>query len=123
MNKPPSHSFVSLLSFIALLPLVTAHGFLSQVSIDGQVYKGNVPNNYAGPSPIRLIDDVSPVKGASNPNLACGQNAVAAELVAMANPGSVVTFSWESGEQGSVSTLGVPSAWLVNSLCLHIVAA
>lgn len=103
MSKTLSGSFASLIGLVALVPLAAGHGFLSQVSIDGQVYKGNVPNNYEGPSPIRLIDDVSPVKGTSNSNLSCGQNAVAAELVAMANPGSTIAFSWESGEQGSVS--------------------
>lgn len=118
MSKTLSVSFASLIGLVAIVPLAAAHGFLSQVSIDGQVYKGNVPNNYQGPSPIRLIDDVSPVKGASNSNLSCGQNAVAAELVAMANPGSVVAFSWESGEQGSVSVSNKPFPihWLISAV-------
>lgn len=48
-------------------------------------------------SPIRLIDDISPVKGSSNKNLNCGQNAQKADLVANANPGSSLTFSWMAG--------------------------
>ena len=35
----------------------------------------------AGDSPIRLIDDIDPVKGASNPNLNCGQGAALAAVV------------------------------------------
>ena len=54
-------------------------------------------------SPIRLIDDIDPVKGASNPNLSCGQNAQNAALVVPANPGSQVAFSWSGGGGGNVS--------------------
>ena len=56
-------------------------------------------------SPIRLIDDVGPVKGDSNPNLACGQDAQAATLVASANPGSALSFAWAGGDGGVVRTL------------------
>ncbi|KAI0072594.1 hypothetical protein K474DRAFT_361962 [Panus rudis PR-1116 ss-1] len=88
------------LSALAVLPyfsLVSAHGFVSQVSIDGKVYKGNEPNNPKFDSPIRLINDISPVKGANNPNIVCGQNAQKAKLVADAKPGSKVAFSWLAG--------------------------
>nr|VWO95795.1 Cytochrome P450 monooxygenase AKT7 (EC (AK-toxin biosynthesis protein 7) [Ganoderma boninense] len=81
----------------AALPYVAAHGFVSQVVIDGQTYEGNVPNQYKGPSPIRLISDISPVKGASNKDLFCGLNAALAEMVVPANPGSNVTFQWSGG--------------------------
>ncbi|KAI0816878.1 glycosyl hydrolase family 61-domain-containing protein [Trametes gibbosa] len=81
----------------ALVPYVAAHGFISQVAIDGKAYAGNVPNDYKGPSPIRLVSDISPVKGASNPDLNCGLNAQLAELVAPANPGSTVEFQWSGG--------------------------
>ena len=32
-------------SFIFVVPSVLAHGYVSQVSIDGKAYAGNVPNN------------------------------------------------------------------------------
>ena len=35
-------------SFIFVVPSVLAHGYVSQVSIDGKAYAGNVPNNYKG---------------------------------------------------------------------------
>ncbi|OJT15637.1 Endoglucanase-7 [Trametes pubescens] len=81
----------------ATVPYVAAHGFVSQVAIDGKAYAGNVPNDYKGPSPIRLISDISPVKGASNPDINCGLNAQLAELVVPANPGSSVEFQWSGG--------------------------
>ncbi|KAI0353258.1 hypothetical protein OH77DRAFT_1484071 [Trametes cingulata] len=82
----------------AAVPYVAAHGYLAQVSIDGKAYAGNVPNNYQGPSPIRLVSDIGPVKGASNPDLNCGLNAQLAELVVPANPGSAVEFQWSGGD-------------------------
>ncbi|KAI0668780.1 glycosyl hydrolase family 61-domain-containing protein [Trametes maxima] len=88
----------ALLALSAAVPYVAAHGFVSQVAIDGKAYAGNVPNNYQGPSPIRLVSDISPVKGASNPDLNCGLNAQLAELVVPANPGSSVEFQWSGGD-------------------------
>lgn len=35
-------------AFSAAVPYVVAHGFVSQVAIDGQAYAGNVPNEYKG---------------------------------------------------------------------------
>ncbi|RPD53086.1 hypothetical protein L226DRAFT_473662 [Lentinus tigrinus ALCF2SS1-7] len=88
-------------SLLAFIPNVVGHGYLKSVAIDGKTYQGNVPNNPSVDSPIRLIDDVDPVKGASNPNLSCGQNAQNAALVASANPGSEVAFAWASGNGGN----------------------
>ncbi|PIL29992.1 hypothetical protein GSI_07903 [Ganoderma sinense ZZ0214-1] len=89
--------FALVAALSAALPYVSAHGFVSQVVIDGQTYEGNVPNEYKGPSPIRLISDISPVKGASNKDLFCGLNAALAEMIVPANPGSNVTFQWSGG--------------------------
>ncbi|KAI0370656.1 hypothetical protein BV20DRAFT_966145 [Pilatotrama ljubarskyi] len=90
-----------LVSLFAVLPYAAGHGYLKSVAIDGKTYQGNVPNNPTGDSPIRLINDIDPVKGASNPNLSCGQNAQNAALVVPANPGSTVTFAWASGNGGN----------------------
>ncbi|KAI0631525.1 glycosyl hydrolase family 61-domain-containing protein [Trametes polyzona] len=92
---------VLLISLFSVLPYVAAHGYLKSVAIDGKTYQGNVPNHPTGDSPIRLINDIDPVKGASNPNLSCGQNAQKAALVVPANPGSTVTFAWASGNGGN----------------------
>ncbi|KAH8091368.1 glycosyl hydrolase family 61-domain-containing protein [Cristinia sonorae] len=87
-----------LVSLAATLPsAVYAHGFLGQVAIDGKWYAGNVPNNYKGPSPIRLVNDIGPVKGSNNKDLICGLSAQNAEMVVPANPGSTVTFQWSGG--------------------------
>ncbi|KAI8969698.1 glycosyl hydrolase family 61-domain-containing protein [Trametes punicea] len=82
----------------AAVPYVAAHGYVAQVSIDGKAYAGNIPNDYQGPSPIRLVSDIGPVKGASNPDLFCGLSAQVAELVVPANPGSAVAFQWSGGD-------------------------
>ncbi|KAI0075703.1 hypothetical protein K474DRAFT_1366211 [Panus rudis PR-1116 ss-1] len=84
-------------SILAVAPSVYAHGFLGQVAVDGKWYAGNVPNNYQGPSPIRLVNDIGPVKGSSNPDLMCGLSAQKAEMVVSANPGSQLTFQWSGG--------------------------
>jgi hypothetical protein len=98
------------------LQCVIAHGFVGQMSVDGTWYAGNKPNNYKGttvslrcyvpytdantlgPSPIRLVNDIGPVKGANNPDLACGLGAQKAEIVAPANPGSVIGIQWVGGD-------------------------
>ncbi|KAI0631535.1 glycosyl hydrolase family 61-domain-containing protein [Trametes polyzona] len=89
------------LSLLAVVPFVSAHGYVSEVTIDGKSYKGNSPNSNSVKSPIRMIDDVSPVKGASNKYLSCGQNAQKAATVASANPGSKVSFQWVNGNGGN----------------------
>ncbi|KIJ64018.1 lytic polysaccharide monooxygenase [Hydnomerulius pinastri MD-312] len=86
------------LVFLALLPKAHAHGYVAQVAIDGKVYIGNVPNAQPTPAIVRQINDVSPVKGASNPYLNCGQDAQKAALVANANPGSNFQFWWKGGD-------------------------
>ncbi|KAI0338705.1 glycoside hydrolase family 61 protein [Trametopsis cervina] len=84
-------------SALAVLPYVSAHGFVNQLVIDGKTYAGNVPNASPKPSVIRQITDISPVKGASNKDLNCGINAKPASLVADAQAGSDLEFSWLAG--------------------------
>lgn len=62
-----------------------------------------------------MIDDVSPVKGATNKYLSCGQNAQKASTVATASPGSKVSFKWSAITGGNVSFSSQPPAsnrWL-----------
>ncbi|KIJ33027.1 lytic polysaccharide monooxygenase, partial [Sphaerobolus stellatus SS14] len=87
---------------VALFPSVLGHGFLASVEIDGKVYQGNNPDFVQSPSqqidsPIRLVDMINPVKGATNPAVNCGSNAAKAKLVAEANPGSNIAFNWSGG--------------------------
>ncbi|GJE89425.1 glycoside hydrolase family 61 protein [Phanerochaete sordida] len=88
-------TFLSLSLFISL---AHAHGYVKSIAIDGQWYAGNIPNNYKGPSPIRLISDIGPVKGATNPDIVCGLSAQKAEMVVPANPGSVFSVQWSGGD-------------------------
>lgn len=55
-----------------------------------------------------MIDDVSPVKGATNKYLSCGQNAQKASTVATASPGSKVSFKWSAITGGNVSLSSQP---------------
>ena len=70
------------------------------MDIDGKRFEGPKPGDQALKSPVRVISTASPVKGANNPAINCGQDARPAALVADANPGSKVSFGWRSGEDG-----------------------
>ncbi|KAF8557185.1 glycoside hydrolase family 61 protein [Imleria badia] len=89
---------LTLIPFLAYLSQVCAHGYVAQVTIDGTAYAGNVPNAEPTPSIVRQINNIAPVKGASNVYLNCGQDAQKAALVANANPGSQLQFLWLDGD-------------------------
>jgi len=90
-------SFTTLvLSLLAAASSVSAHGYVSSFTANGKTYQGNVPNNPKFDSPIRLINDISPVKGANNPNILCGPNAQKAKVVAPVTAGSTVKFGWRA---------------------------
>ena len=90
--------------FVPLLTaaFVSAHGFLSGVIINGHVYTGNAPLAKDNPSIIRQVASAFPNKGAQNPALTCGPNSTAAALVANANPGDSLNFSWKGEDLGNV---------------------
>jgi len=85
---------------LGLLPLVSAHGYLREVGIDGEVYRANIPRVTNFASPIRAVDDIVPVKGAANKSLSCGLNAQNGAMVVPAKPGSALTFDWAGGDNG-----------------------
>ncbi|KAH9929183.1 glycosyl hydrolase family 61-domain-containing protein [Fomitopsis serialis] len=88
-------------TFISLASHVHAHGYVSNVTVDGTVYPGNAPGHYTVASPIRTVSSNSPVTNVSSPDLACGLGAVNAALDAPAYPGSAVNFTWVSGGGGN----------------------
>ena len=90
--------------FVPLLTaaFVSAHGALNVVTINGQAFHGNVPLAEDKPSIIRQVVSPSPNKGANNPALTCGPSSTAAALVANANPGDSVTFSWKGADLSNV---------------------
>ena len=96
------HFIFALFPLLSLLPFVAAHGYVTQVSIDGTSYSGNAPGAQTSASPIRQISDISPVKGSNNPSLNCGLNAQLATMVVPANPGSVMEFYWGDLGGGNV---------------------
>ncbi|EKM51828.1 glycoside hydrolase family 61 protein [Phanerochaete carnosa HHB-10118-sp] len=96
-------SFITLcVAFVfSLLPFVAAHGYVSGIGIDGQWYSGNAPGQNQGPSPIRMVANNGPVKGATNPDIVCGLSAQNAQLVVPANSGSLLSVQWSGGSGGS----------------------
>lgn len=100
---------ISLLYPLAAAAYVAAHGFVTDVTIDGTSYTGNIPNSKVQASIIRLVSSGDPVKGALNPSVNCGNNAQLASSVGTANPGSTISFAWK-GEDGVslVSRIALP---------------
>ncbi|KAF5346521.1 hypothetical protein D9756_010036 [Leucocoprinus leucothites] len=86
--------------FLPLLAAASAyaHGFVADLNVAGKDYKGDVPAGAKNPSVIRLVSDISPVKGANNPDVNCGLNAGPATLSAKANPGDKISFNWRGGD-------------------------
>ena len=94
-------------SLALLAPSVLAHGWLSTISIDGTTYTGPSPDDApTKDTVIRQVADVSPVKGATNPDMVCGLSASLANKQATAMPGSKIDFTWISrGPQNVRRTL------------------
>jgi len=88
-------------AFFAAGPGVTAHGFLSSITINSQLYSGNNPFGNNNPSVIRKIDSPGPNYGASNPALTCGPDELPASQVADANPGDSMTFNWRGADNST----------------------
>ena len=121
---------ITLVCLFAFLPLVSAHGYVKAIAIDGTWYDGNKPGSNEGngseaesrstfdrperfdigPSPIRTITDVGPVKGANNTDIKCGLGAQNAAMVVPANPGSVFSVQW-SGSDGTDNVCAYQSTW------------
>lgn len=94
----------SILFPVAFATSALAHGFVSRITVDGKVFKGNVPNGKEDPSIIRLISTTSPVKGTSNPDINCGQGSPhPAADIGNAMPGSKLEFVWDAGDGSNVS--------------------
>ncbi|KIK96832.1 glycoside hydrolase family 61 protein [Paxillus rubicundulus Ve08.2h10] len=88
-------------SLAVLFPiLISAHGYVGSVTIDGTSYPGNEPGGATSDTIIRQVSTIDPVKGATNPSMNCGMNATLAADVADANPGSQIQVHWVGGSTG-----------------------
>lgn len=89
--------------------LVSAHGFVATITIDGKAYRGNAPRFGSSPSKtpsiVRQISTNNPINGATVAANNCGLGATIASQVANANPGSQITFDWKAGGTQAVSLL------------------
>ncbi|KAE9390573.1 hypothetical protein BT96DRAFT_865488 [Gymnopus androsaceus JB14] len=91
---------ISLIVTFSLCSYVSGHGYVAKLIVNGQSYSGNAPGAQATPSVIRQISDISPVKGATNPDLNCGLSAQLAADVATVNAGDSLAFDWRGGSDG-----------------------
>lgn len=112
---------------LSLLPaMVSAHGYLSQVTIAGKVYQGPSPGSSGGQSSIiRQVASNSPVKGATNPDLNCGLSAQPAGQSASANPGDELDIQWVGGTTptGNAVRDFLPCFWITNTQSSSSVAS
>ncbi|KAG6907779.1 hypothetical protein DXG01_007386 [Tephrocybe rancida] len=118
------NSFISrLVLCVAFANSALAHGFVSNITIDGVNFAGNTPGATQSPSIIRLVNVTSPVKGAANPDINCGPAAQPAIDVGAAQPGSKLTFRWSTGNGDgsqwahSIGPLMTYMASCVNTTC------
>lgn len=86
----------ALLSAVALTlaPLVSAHGYVDFLTVDGKKFTGPRPGKGAKGSVIRQVTSINPTYGANSAAVNCGPGAQPASLTATANPGSELTFHW-----------------------------
>ncbi|KAJ8474996.1 hypothetical protein ONZ45_g15758 [Pleurotus djamor] len=82
--------------------VVVGHGYVAFVTVGSTTYKQNAPRAQATPAATRQVNDVGPVKGASNPDLGCGlaQNPSTqlAQQTIHVNPGDKMAFDWRGGD-------------------------
>ncbi|QRV78851.1 glycoside hydrolase family 61 protein [Ceratobasidium sp. AG-Ba] len=84
---------------LAAVASVSAHGFVSSVTVGGKTFSGPFPfSNKNAASPIRKITTTFPITSATDGNMNCGIGAAKAALVADAKPGDKVTLNWKSGQ-------------------------
>ncbi|TFL07745.1 glycoside hydrolase [Pterulicium gracile] len=89
----------SLVALSLVLPtLVSAHGYVAQVTVNGQNYSGGTPNSASGP--VRQVNTVSPVTSTGDTDLSCGHGAQPASQTVNASPGSEIAFGWSGGGGG-----------------------
>lgn len=97
------HPSTLIITFLIAARYVAAHGYVKTVTIAGKSYEANYPFGDGGPSGIRKVDDVTPIKGAKNPDVECGIKAQPASQVLSANPGDALTFDWRGADDSFVS--------------------
>ncbi|KAF9232370.1 glycoside hydrolase family 61 protein [Melanogaster broomeanus] len=95
-----THLLLTFSSALLLPVLVSAHGYVGSVTIDGTSYPGNEPGDNSNSGVIRTVSTIDPVKGATNPSMNCGMDAALAADVANANPGSQLQVYWVGGSTG-----------------------
>lgn len=89
------------LVFLSFDLRASAHGFPTDVSIDGKTYPGANGPNASGNSPFRKVSSGSPVTDPTSQDIICGLDSKKASTSASANPGSVLKISWGANSGGN----------------------
>ncbi|KAJ7044119.1 glycoside hydrolase family 61 protein [Mycena alexandri] len=113
--KPLLYRVLPLLVALTLAAQGAAHGWVGSISIAGTTYQGP-PLGTSGPSSvIRQVNTNSPVTSVSDPNLACGPNALEpAQDIASANPGDAIDVYWVSTAGAWFHDVGPMLTYLTN---------
>lgn len=108
LTMAPLRTYISLVSSLAVL--VSSHGYLGTIIVDGKTYKGYDPysgirnaqaTQYAWTTYQVSGGYISPHEY-NSPDIICHQNASAGALYIPAKPGSKVTFQWGEWVYGFV---------------------
>ncbi|KAJ3525159.1 hypothetical protein NMY22_g10693 [Coprinellus aureogranulatus] len=86
---------------LALASYVSAHGFVYQITANGQTFTGAQPSGQRSnrKSVIRQVTKQDPIYGANNPAVNCGNGGgFSASDVASVNAGDVLKFDWRAAD-------------------------
>jgi len=88
-------------TFIAILlagsGLVSGHGIIKTVKINGKTYPGATgPGADASNSPVRAVSSGDPIDDVTSPMMLCGRDSKSAPISASVKPGDNVEIAWQA---------------------------
>jgi len=103
---------------LSAISLVTAHGFVNEIAINGKTFKANQIGSKDKDSVIRSVTSQDPMKGADNKGLSCGPGSSPAKSMASINPGDDISFSWTGADGSPVRLWFLACVRIVSDLLL-----
>ena len=93
-----SRLFFGCAAVLSALQSVSAHGYVTQFTIDGKKYTGLAPGSTSTDSTTRPVTENGPVTDVTSKDMWCGLGSVPVSQLASAKPGSsleiLVSFSF-----------------------------
>jgi len=91
------HSSTLIAFLFAGAGLVSGHGIIKNVKINGKTYPGALgPGSDPSNSPVRAVADGSPVQNLQSTDMLCGRNAKNAPISASVKAGDEVEIGWQA---------------------------